>query len=250
MSLLDSIVGRCFRDEKAGRVVVFVGNRRHRGYVVKSEAEELKIRSFLKMFCFASLSILLLGYVLAFESSMQLNYALGRPARHLLRTGAITFGIFFLVQGLPYLAIEILQEGFLKLCFGPGRGCGIGAGCQSAALDCCWPDRVRYLNTSWGYLPRFGQVASVLDLLIQYSRKSCPTLYPSQKYASGLSIILRPGAPSLRSLKGWEGLTFLVRAQTTQSKRARCFSERRDFAGAGAPSGPSICWNCSTVAGV
>jgi len=105
MSLLDSIVGRCFRDEKAGRVVVFVGNRRHRGYVVKSEAEELKIRSFLRMFCFASLSILLLGYVLAFESSMQLNYALGRPARHLLRTGAITFGIFFLVQGLPYLLL-------------------------------------------------------------------------------------------------------------------------------------------------
>ena len=61
MSLLDSIVGRSFRDEKAGRVVVFTGDRRNRGYVVKSESEELKIRSFLKMFYFAHFSILTLG---------------------------------------------------------------------------------------------------------------------------------------------------------------------------------------------
>jgi hypothetical protein len=42
MALLDSIVGACFRDEKAGRVVVFSGDRRTRGYVVRSESEELK----------------------------------------------------------------------------------------------------------------------------------------------------------------------------------------------------------------
>src|SRR5260370_33761715 len=61
MSLLDSMVGRSFRDEKAGRVVVFTGDRRNRGYVARSESEELKIRPFLKMFYFAHLSILLLG---------------------------------------------------------------------------------------------------------------------------------------------------------------------------------------------
>src|SRR6202045_4255504 len=65
MGLVDSIVGKGFRDEKAGRVVVFAGDRRNRGYVVKSAAEELKIRSFLKMFYFAHLSILLLGGLLA-----------------------------------------------------------------------------------------------------------------------------------------------------------------------------------------
>ena len=50
MALLDSIVSANFRSENTGRVVVFPGDRRHRGYLVKSPAEELKIRSFLKMF--------------------------------------------------------------------------------------------------------------------------------------------------------------------------------------------------------
>ena len=42
MGLLDSIVSRSFRDEKAGRVVVFAGDRRNRGYVVRSDAEGTK----------------------------------------------------------------------------------------------------------------------------------------------------------------------------------------------------------------
>lgn len=67
MALLDSIVGASFRDEKAGRVVVFSGDRRTHGYVVRSASEELKIKSFLKMFYFAHFSILLLGYLLASE---------------------------------------------------------------------------------------------------------------------------------------------------------------------------------------
>jgi hypothetical protein len=102
MSLLDSIVGQCFRDEKAGRVVVFTGDRRNRGYLVKSTAQELKIRAFLKMFFCGHLSIFLLGYFLAYESSMELVYALGRPAAHLFRSIFIFLGIYFVV-GLPYL---------------------------------------------------------------------------------------------------------------------------------------------------
>ena len=102
MGLLDSIVGQCFKDETAGRVVVFTGDRRNRGYLVKSTAQELKIRAFLKMFFCGHLSILLLGYFLAYESSMQFVYALGRPAAHLFRSISICLGIYFLV-GLPYL---------------------------------------------------------------------------------------------------------------------------------------------------
>jgi hypothetical protein len=102
MGLLDSIVGQCFRDEKAGRVVVFMGDRGNRGYLVTSTDQELKIRAFLKMFFCAHVSIFLLGYFLAYESSMELVYALGRPAAHLFRTISIFLGIYFLV-GLPYL---------------------------------------------------------------------------------------------------------------------------------------------------
>ena len=102
MGVLNFIVDRFFRDEKAGRVVVFAGDRRNRGYLLKSDAEEQKIRAFLKMFFCGHLSILLLGYFLAYESSMQLVYALGRPAAHLFRSISICLGIYFLV-GLPYL---------------------------------------------------------------------------------------------------------------------------------------------------
>jgi hypothetical protein len=58
MGLLDSIVGQCFRDEKAGRVVVFTGDRRNRGYLVKSTDQELKIKAFLKV-----------SFALTFQSS-------------------------------------------------------------------------------------------------------------------------------------------------------------------------------------
>jgi len=50
MGLIDAIVDRSFRDTPAGRVVVFSGDPRKRGYVVKSLAEEKRIKSFLKMF--------------------------------------------------------------------------------------------------------------------------------------------------------------------------------------------------------
>ncbi len=105
MALLDSIVGACFRDEKTGRVVVFSGDRRTRGYIVRSESEELKIRSFLKMFYFAHFSILFLGYFLAFEWSRQIYRALGRPEAHMFRAMCISLGVYSLVAGVPYFLL-------------------------------------------------------------------------------------------------------------------------------------------------
>jgi len=115
MALLDSIVGASFRSEKAGRVVVFPGDRRNRGYVVKSDAEELKIRSFLKMFYFSHSSILVLGYFLASEWSRELSYTLGRPSAFLFRTAGIFLGIYCLVVGVPYLLFWIsYKKAFLS----------------------------------------------------------------------------------------------------------------------------------------
>jgi hypothetical protein len=102
MALLDSIVSANFKSEKAGRAVVFPGDRRHRGYVVKSPAEELKIRSFLKMFYCAHFSILFLGYFLGFEWSRQIYRALGRPEAHFFRAVCISLGVYLLVTGVPY----------------------------------------------------------------------------------------------------------------------------------------------------
>jgi hypothetical protein len=107
MGFLDSIVGRAFRDEKAGRVVVFSVDRRNRGYLVKSEAEELKIRAFLKMFYFAQLAILLLGMQVANAWSTFLTHleGFGRPAEHVHRAMGISLGIYSLVVGLPYFLL-------------------------------------------------------------------------------------------------------------------------------------------------
>jgi len=98
MALLDSLVDANFRSEPVGRVVIFPGGRRHRGYLVKSAAEELKIRSFLKMFYFAQFSILLLGFfsLLAWSS--------GRLAGH-IGAEAIFLGIYFPVVLVPYLRL-------------------------------------------------------------------------------------------------------------------------------------------------
>jgi hypothetical protein len=107
MGLLDAIVGRSFRDENTGRVVVFTGDRRHRGYVVKSESDELKIRSFLKMFYLAHFSILLLGMMLAnaWSTFFANLHEFGSPAAHILRTTAIYLGIYSVVVGLPYFLL-------------------------------------------------------------------------------------------------------------------------------------------------
>jgi hypothetical protein len=101
MALLDLAVDANFRSEPAGRVVIFPGGRRNRGYLVKSESEELRIRSFLKMFYFAQLSIQLLGLLLALEWSRELSYALGWPVALLFRIGII-LGFYSIVVGVPY----------------------------------------------------------------------------------------------------------------------------------------------------
>jgi len=103
MGLLGLVVDSSFRDEKAGRVVVFPGDRRNRGYRVRSADEELKIRSFLEMFWSAHLSIFLLGSLLASGWSSELAHALGRPAGHLFRTSCVALGIYSVVLGFPYL---------------------------------------------------------------------------------------------------------------------------------------------------
>jgi hypothetical protein len=105
MGLLDSVLAPCFRDEKAGRVVVFTWDRHGRGYLVESPAEEQKILSFLKMHFVAYLSITLLGYLLASSWSSDLVYMLGRPAHHIARTGVIFLGIYLAVVGLPTLLL-------------------------------------------------------------------------------------------------------------------------------------------------
>jgi len=105
MGLLDLIVGKSFRDGEAGRVAVFAGDRGTRGHVVKSGAEERKIRSFLKMFYFAQLSIQLLGLLLAYEWSKELSYALGRPGLHVFRSAAVFAVTYSVTVLLPSLLL-------------------------------------------------------------------------------------------------------------------------------------------------
>ena len=104
MGFINYVVGKSFRDEKAGRVVVFSGDRRNRGYLVKSQSDELKIKSFLKMFYFAHLSILMLGMLVAYGwSSFIFNIgSFGRPAQHLPKVIAIFLAIYCVFVGAPY----------------------------------------------------------------------------------------------------------------------------------------------------
>jgi hypothetical protein len=107
MSLLDAIVGAAFRDEKVGRIVVFSGDRHHRGYLVRSPADESKIKSFLKMFYFAHFSILLLGMLVANACATFFTHlrSFGEPAENLFRSMSISLGCYVLLVGLPYLLL-------------------------------------------------------------------------------------------------------------------------------------------------
>ena len=98
MGFIDSIVDGAFRDDKAGRVVVFTGGPRKCGYLVRSESEEQKIRAFLKMFYFAHLSILVLGI----QAATYWSTFFTRPAPHVLSAMAIALGTYALVVGFPY----------------------------------------------------------------------------------------------------------------------------------------------------
>jgi hypothetical protein len=66
MGLIDAIVDHSFQDAQSGRVVVFSGDRNQRGYLVRSLADEKKIRSVIKMFYFAvvGLAILIVAAIL------------------------------------------------------------------------------------------------------------------------------------------------------------------------------------------
>jgi hypothetical protein len=114
MSFLDLIVDSNFRSEDAGRVVVFPGAGRNKGYLVKSPVDELRIKSFLKMFYFAHLAILWLGILLSSAWSIGLNHILHKPEDHFARTMAVFIGIYCLVAGLPYL---LLWRSFKKSIF-------------------------------------------------------------------------------------------------------------------------------------
>ena len=98
MGLLDPTVDRCFRTEKGGRVVVFPGDR---AYLLRSEADEPKIKSFLKMFIIAQISILVLGQFLANAWARDIYYALDKPTEHLFRAMAIAAAMSLLVMGIP-----------------------------------------------------------------------------------------------------------------------------------------------------
>jgi hypothetical protein len=114
MSLLDLIVDANFRSEDVGRVVVFSGVGRNKGYLVKSPDNELRIKSFLKMFYFAHFAILWLGILLSLAWSNGLNHILRKPEDHFARTMAVFIGIYCLVTGLPYW---LLWRSFKKSIF-------------------------------------------------------------------------------------------------------------------------------------
>lgn len=107
MGLLDAMVGQAFRDDKAGRIVVFSGDRRNRGYIIRSKTDELRIKSFLKMFYFAHFYILLLGMMLsnAWATFVIHLDGMGRPAAHILRSVTICLAIYSVVVGLPYFLL-------------------------------------------------------------------------------------------------------------------------------------------------
>jgi len=104
MGLLDSIASRSFRDDPVGRVVVFGGGVRGRGYLVKSKADELKIKSFIKMFIFAELSIQMLGLWLTLAWIGQYSDARDRAA-HLLRAICVFAGVYSVIVILPLLLL-------------------------------------------------------------------------------------------------------------------------------------------------
>jgi hypothetical protein len=106
MGLIEYLVSRSFRDEKAGRVVVFKGVGRARGYLVGSQGEELRIRAFLRMYFFAALSIQMLGILVVCAWMAYLSDAMGRPSleRELTR-GGIFLAAYALLVGLPLLCV-------------------------------------------------------------------------------------------------------------------------------------------------
>lgn len=106
MGLLDYFVDPYFLDEKAGRVVVFAGDRRRLGHLVRSESEERKIRAFLEMYYCGEFSIQLVSMLLTIGWTTELPYASEHLVARLLKSGAIFLGIYSLVVALPYVFLR------------------------------------------------------------------------------------------------------------------------------------------------
>jgi hypothetical protein len=103
MGLIDVIVNRSFRDGQEGRVVVFDGVGRGRGYRVRTPDEEQRIRAFLRMYVFAELAIQLLGTLLVAAWLSSVFGPSGKPTleRELVR-GGFFLAAYSLVVGLPF----------------------------------------------------------------------------------------------------------------------------------------------------
>ncbi|HVN45793.1 MAG TPA: hypothetical protein VMT66_11230 [Steroidobacteraceae bacterium] len=103
MRFVDLLVNRSFRNDPAGRVVVFDGVGHGRGYRLRSTEDELRIRAFLRMYVFAELAIQLLGTLLVAAWLSSVFGATGRPTleRELLR-GGFFLTAYALVVGLPF----------------------------------------------------------------------------------------------------------------------------------------------------
>ena len=104
MGFIDLLVNRSFRDEQAGRVVVFDGIGRGRGYLLRSTGDEQRIRAFLRMYVSAELAIQLLGTLLVAAWLSSVFGSAGRPTleRELMR-GGFFLAAYALVVGLPFL---------------------------------------------------------------------------------------------------------------------------------------------------
>jgi hypothetical protein len=118
MGLIDLMVDRSFRETGRGRVVVFSGDPRKRAYLVNSTVEEKKIRSFLQMFYFAHVSVMLFGIMLGQSWATGLaEQILERPARHFLASLSISLAVYAIVLGIPYFFLWRAYRRAL-LCFG------------------------------------------------------------------------------------------------------------------------------------
>jgi hypothetical protein len=106
MGFLALFVGRHFRDEKAGRVVVFCGDRRNQGYLVASAADERKITAFLKMYYAAELSIQLVSTLVTIWWITALTSSPDTSIPRIAKSGAIFLGVYSLVVAAPYIFLR------------------------------------------------------------------------------------------------------------------------------------------------
>jgi hypothetical protein len=106
MGFVDSLAGQAFRSGDNGRVVVFPAGGA-RAYRVGSEAEERRIRSFLRMYFYALLAIQVLGTLAAYGWWDILGgLGHGASARDLLRIGILMLVAYGLCVALPLILLS------------------------------------------------------------------------------------------------------------------------------------------------